>query len=68
MTADGGAPIPPLPAGGGEGGYRRDLFDLIVCLNRRVLRVAACASLMTDACPPFRLDQGGDELAPRPVA
>jgi hypothetical protein len=49
------------------GRYPAALYRFILGLDRWVLRVAAYVGLMTDAYPPFRLDQGGTDPGSQPT-
>jgi hypothetical protein len=47
--------------------YPQGIFDFVLGLDRWVARVAVYAGLMTDTYPPFRLDQGGEDVAAVPT-
>jgi len=50
------------------GRYPKSLYALVMGMDRWSLRVAAYVGLMTDAYPPFRLDQGGTDPGSVPAS
>lgn len=48
------------------GRYPRGIFDLVMGLNRWVLRVLVYVLLLRDEYPPFRLDPGGEDTPGAP--
>jgi hypothetical protein len=48
--------------------YPRGIFDFVMGLNRWFMRVIGYVTLMTDAYPPFRLDQGEEEPGASPAS
>lgn len=50
------------------GRYRRELFALVIGLNRWVYRVSTYVLLLRDEYPPFRLDQGPTDPPAQPLA
>jgi hypothetical protein len=44
--------------------YPRDVFELVMGLQRWTYRVYVYVALMRDEYPPFRLDMGGNEPPP----
>ena len=50
------------------GRYPKPLYALVMGIDRWSLRVAAYVGLMTDAYPPFRLDQGGTDPGSVPAS